>query len=150
MATTDNPELPTAADPSTTAQAPVSMFDSLEEERAYYAQKAEQYKTRLNQQVTDLKADTTARVRKGALWGGAFLGCVGLVRVLSGTKKRIEHTDQGPLLVRERESLLWTAAKGAALLGLGVVAMNAVQVYMDQQATAHEQDPGLEPDSTEL
>lgn len=126
------------------------MFDSLEEERAYYARQAEEYKNRLNRQVSDLKADTAATVRKGVRWGGAYLACYGIVRALSGTKKHVVDTPKGPLRVSEKESVLWSAVKGAALLGLGVVAQKAARSYIAQSQATHEQKPGLDPDTSEL
>lgn len=126
------------------------MFDSLEEERAYYARQADTYKNRLNQQVSDLKADTAATVRKGVRWGGAYLACYGLMRAFSGSKKHIVDTPKGPVRLTERESVLWTAVKGAALLGLGVVAQKAAQAYIARSQATHDQEPGLDPDTPEL
>lgn len=126
------------------------MFDSLEEERAYYARQAEAYKTRLNQQVSELKADTAATLRKGAGWGGAYLACYSIMRALGGSTKHIVDTPKGPIRVTEKESVLWTAVKGAALLGLGVVAQKAAKAYIARSQATHEQEPGLDPDTPEL
>ena len=134
---------------ATPNQAPEPMFDSLEEERAYHASKAEQFKNRLNQQVSDIKADTTAKVKTGLIWGGAFLACYGVMRLLSSTKKHIVDSTHGPMRVSEKESVLWTAAKGAALLGLGYVAKDSLLAMLDKH-TADEPNPDLGDDTTEL
>ena len=126
-------------------------FQSLEEERAYYTAEAERYKTSLHQQVLNVQQDTVATAKKSLLWGGAYALCFGIARTLLGTHKHTVNTPDGPASLKEKESLLASAAKGAALLGLGVVAARAAQQYLAHRtATPHAQDPSLEPDTTEL
>jgi hypothetical protein len=127
------------------------VFDSLEEERAYYLAQAEAFKGRLNQQVYNLQTDTVATARRGIAWSGAYLLCFGLARTLLGTRKHVVDTPEGAIRVAEKESVLASAIKGAALLGLGVAATHAAKYYLAQRhATIHEQDPRLEQDPTEL
>jgi hypothetical protein len=140
---------PTHTPVPTDAAKPV--FDSLEAERAYYTLRAEQFKNQLNQQVYDLQADTAATAKKGLFWGGAYLLAFGVARTLFGTHKHVVDTPEGPKRVAEKESLVASALKGAALLGAGVLATNVARRVVEQrQNTRYEQDPSLEPDTTEL
>jgi hypothetical protein len=144
-------QLSTSLAPAVPTDAPKPVFDSLEDERAYYFSQAERFKTQLNQQVHILQEDTTASVKRAVTWGGSYLLCYGIARTLLGTHKHTVHTPEGPVRLSEKESVMASAVKGAVLLGLGVFATNvARRVIAKRLALHHEQDPSLEQDPTEL
>jgi|GEM_PF-5287799 len=126
-------------------------FDSIAQERAYYAAKADGFRHALETQVTTLKTNATASAKRSLLWGGAYVACVGVARALLGTQTHVVETTDGPTKLRQKESLLASAAKGAMLLGAGVVAARAARQYLAQRTdNAHAHPESLEPDTTEL
>lgn len=118
------------------------MFSSLEEERAFYARKAEQFKTRLTTQVDEFKHEYGDKARKGVVIGGAVLASTILMRVLTGSKNKWVESDHGPVKIRKKESILWSLAKGAALVGIGYLAKDRIIEYISQNTdTENEAGP---------
>jgi hypothetical protein len=129
---------------------PTYTFDSLEEERAYFARQAELYKTRLNKQVNVIQHNTAAKAKRSLLWGGSYILCYSLARNLFGTHKVTVSTPKGPVRIKETESFWASAVKGAAMLGVGVLATRAVRTFAKGQPQPHAQNRSLEYDSTAL
>lgn len=120
-------------------------FNSPEEEKAYFARKAEKYKTALSSQVSDLKSETGEKIKTGALVGGALLASTLLVRAISGRKSKwVESSDYGKIKVKSKESFLWSLAKGAALLGIGYLAKDSVKDFVEKNAANLNDGPHTE------
>ena len=119
-------------DPILEAETQTSMFDSIEDERAFHERKADQFKSRLNSQVSEIKDNAKEYGRKGVILGGAVLGATILVRLISGSKKKWVDTADGVVKVKTKESMLWSLTKGAALVGLGYLAKDKVIQAVDR------------------
>lgn len=128
-----------------------TMFSSLEEEKAFYARKAEQFKSRLTSQVDEFKTEYGDKARTGLIVGGAVLGATVLMRLLTGTKKKWVESDQGPVKIRKTESILWSLAKGAAVVGIGYLVKDPVIDYIGEYispSTQPKNDAGSSPTDT--
>ncbi len=121
-----------------------TMFSSLEEEKAFYARKAEQFKSRLTSQVDEFKAEYGDKAKTGLIIGGAVLGATVLMRLLTGTKKKWVESDYGPVKIKKTESILWSLAKGAAVVGIAYLAKDPIMEYISQN-TDPENDAGSPP-----
>ena len=126
-----------------------SMFDSLNDERAFHERKAEQFKNRLNNQVSEIKDNAKEYGRKGAIIGGAVLGATILVRLISGTKKKWVDTPEGAVKVKTKESFLWSLTKGAALVGLGYLAKDRVIETIDRTLSQPDDYSDSDPTSAD-
>lgn len=122
-----------------------TMFSSLEEERAYHTRKAEQFKNRLTSQVDEFKMVYGEKAKTGAVIGGAVLGATILVRLLTGTKKKWVESDHGPVKIKKTESVLWSLAKGAALVGIAYLAKDPIMEYIEQNT---QPDPDADAGNT--
>jgi hypothetical protein len=117
------------------------MFDSLEEERAFHARKAEDFKSRLNSQVTELKTTATNKARTGAIWGGAFLASFVLLRGLTGSRKRWVESPAGPFQIKGKESVVVSLLKASALVGAVYLSKDKIAPLLAKKHASDEKHP---------